>query len=129
MSDLVEFLRARLDEDQRAAQAVPHRGPFRLRPGADAIWVDSADDTLTVALVPIPAEAMAGHIARHDPARVLADIAAKRAVIGHIEAMDHGGARAHEQFRQWEVSGEDILCHLAAVYADHPDYDPAWRTP
>jgi hypothetical protein len=111
MSDLVEFLRARLDEDEDIAR----RAAF----GWGSTWT-TENDVLNE---------WSAHLARNDPARVLADIAAKRAIVGHVEAMDHGGARAHEQFRQWEVSGEEILCHLAAVYADHPDYDPAWRTP
>jgi hypothetical protein len=124
VSGLVEFLRARLDEDQRTAQAIPHRGPFRLRPGADAIWVDSADDTLTVALVPIPAEAMAGHIARHDPARVLADVAAKRAI-----AALHPDSGWNSECQAGCIEGWPCrtLLYLAAPYADHPDYDEAWR--
>lgn len=27
----------------------------------------------------------------------------------------------------WIVASETLLHTLAAVYADHPDYDPAWR--
>lgn len=43
---------------------------------------------------------------------VLADVEARRQIV----AM-HGLA----------VAIDEVLDHLASVYADHPDYDPAWR--
>jgi hypothetical protein len=52
----------------------------------------------------------AAHIARHDPARVLADVKAKRAIIGD----------------EWSDPGWDVLCALASAYADHPDYREEW---
>ena len=48
------------------------------------------------------------------PRRVLAECAAKRATIANTT----GGRR--EQF-------EATLRALAAIYSDHPDYNPAWR--
>ncbi len=54
------------------------------------------------------------HAARHDPTRVLAECAAKRAIIEQAERSDSGW---------WESI---YVAILAAVYADHPDYDPSW---
>lgn len=53
------------------------------------------------------------HIARHDPARVLAECEAKR----RIMTMD------------FERYGEqvELLYMLALPYAGHPDYEEAWR--
>ena len=72
------------------------------------------------------------HIARHDPARVLAECAAKRAIVDL--------AKKASEFEKWyddyewqgtvegsePLTGDAILYALAAVYKDHADYDPAW---
>ena len=72
----------------------------------------------------------AQHIARHDPARVLAECAAKRAIIeqnqSYVEAAAERegiafvGARCGQ-----EVTG-DVLKLFAAVYAGHEDYRQEW---
>jgi hypothetical protein len=103
MDDLIGFLRARLDDDESAALA----------------WLPFGN----------PDAAARGHIARHDPAWVLADVAAKRAIIetcaesltlqetGYYE--DHTGERDLANF---------VLHRLAQPYADHPDFKAEWRT-
>lgn len=60
-----------------------------------------------------------------DPARVLAECEAKRQIVGECqeaiqesEVMPYGGSSG---------LGLAVLQSLAAVYADHPDYDEAWR--
>jgi hypothetical protein len=53
------------------------------------------------------------HMGTWDPARVLAECEAKREIVQW-----YGGALAEH---------EPALRLLAAVYADHPDYDPSWR--
>ena len=85
-------------------------------------------------------KADARHIARHDPARVLREIAAKRAIVAahHPETPSKYG---HDVLRcavcQTErgVWAEDrhadpwpclTLRHLAAVWSDHPDYRAEW---
>jgi len=67
-------------------------------------------------------ESTARHIARHDPARVLAECAVKRSVLDLLIA-DSGDS--HNAVRRgWAV---EISHQYAAIYADHPDFDPAWR--
>lgn len=63
------------------------------------------------------ANADAAHIANHDPARVLAECAAKRTIVeiyevaGDIPPPDSG----------WHLMKEALEA-LAGVYADHPDF-------
>lgn len=101
---LIEFLRARLDEDEAAAREADTGG--RWRPG-------NADGPLWV-------NANMRHMARHDPARVLAEVEAKRFLLEWgIAGIDRGGLSP--------VMGHNILAGLALPYADHPDYDPSWK--
>jgi hypothetical protein len=116
VSDLVEFLRARLDEEERAAKEQPAEwaadwakylvdpviGPFggqsRLRNVATGFYV-------------------AGH---SDPARVLADVAAKREVLdGYAELYEHADVE------EWSTLNW-VVRLMAAVYSDHPDYQQEW---
>jgi len=60
----------------------------------------------------------AAHIARWGPVRVLSDAAAKRAVLGALQAAE-----------EWGQDRRDLVYvvrHLAAVYRDHPDYQEEW---
>jgi hypothetical protein len=50
-----------------------------------------------------------------DPDRVLAEVAAKRAIVD----------KATDYDERWAL--DEVLRHIAAPYADHPDYDEAWR--
>ncbi|OQQ32280.1 hypothetical protein A6411_10770 [Prescottella equi] len=141
MSDIVEFLRARLDEDEAVARAAS--------PQDDPVWwvdftgVDDrpniqtrVDDLFgpwrTVAYG--VAETDAYHIARHDPARVLREVEAKRAILAQEEE-----ARAHydhikssatypgvEISMGHVVALATVIRHLASAYADHPDFQQEW---
>ncbi|MEU8760671.1 DUF6221 family protein [Streptomyces sp. NPDC048659] len=135
--DLVEFLNARLDEDGRVALAtavsrgtpacyVWEASPEAGRASEWEVWTEER-----WRIVPGQTEADATHVARHDPARVLAEVDAKRRILEL-----HGPA-------EYEYSDVDICStcdrggplphpcptlHLLALpYADHPDYDEAWR--
>lgn len=116
MDDLTAFVRARLDEDEAAAQ-----DPARVWPGPWTADRCEVSDSGGVTVVrdeyhwgPMP------HIARHDPARVLRDIAAKRAIL--------------DRCVRWECDEmtagmliEDVLAHLATAWSGHPDYRDEWR--
>lgn len=106
--DVVRFLLARLDEDEHEAQA------------AVRYWAGVRVESAT------PAED--AHIARHNPARVLAEVAAKRAII-------RGFLTEDDKSPPWQSWGEDSefsavmwsIQHLAIPYADHPDYRQEWQ--
>lgn len=133
---LVEFLRARLDEDQEAARRCAP-GPWALVGEPRETRVVSCPTGVAVALGWLRD---AEHIASHDPARVLADVAAKRAILDlHKPERVWTGSKYEDgkctTCLLWESQGysryEDFPCPtlraLVAMYADHPDYDPAWR--
>lgn len=56
------------------------------------------------------------HMARHDPARVLRDVEAKRRILEMSRLADYRSSAM-----------DDVLLLLAAPYAEHPDYAPHWR--
>lgn len=142
MTDLVTFLRARLDEDEAIANAARHSKEGRWQRGTTPdkegrVYADCGvfsvsdepidtsgwrfDNDYVVYDEGAPSEEEAEHIARHDPARVLREVAAKRAILDarrqQIELDDP---------EVW-IAGDVLLFTLAAVYADHPDFDPAWK--
>src|SRR5690606_17844004 len=90
--------------------------------------IEEHDGTIVRHLLSDEANANGAHIARHDPARVLAECQAKRAIVEHIlvqmrdePTMTRG--RAHRGLTPWAYT----LRLFAAVYADHPDYQEEWR--
>lgn len=77
-------------------------------------------------------QADAAHIARHDPAHVLAWCAAVRAVVDQYQAsvtlLDDPNPDTVLAMRFARAALEVTLRHLAVIWADHPDFNPAWRT-
>lgn len=127
MNDLVEFLRARLDEDEELAQAAP-RGPW----GEDASHcVVDATGVRVICSVNggtlRPTLAVRAHVLGHDPARVLREVEAKRQLLTEYAEVAHNdGAGSYEYGYGWaDGLGLAVRC-TAAAYADHPDYRPEW---
>lgn len=132
---LTEFLLARIaedEEDARSAMAsMEGRGEqWECRSGTYADHVQRVGPHLRDRQI---AEAVFGarHIARHDPARVLAECEAKRAIAElHEDLLDEdqgGNLRSDGCYScdaPWPCS---TLRALALPYADHPDYDEDWR--
>jgi len=137
--DLITWLRGQLDEDERVARAVrDQRWVYRrsydsaaeqtdhvLVIGDRAIGADFGDDPLT------PAEAE--HIALHDPARVLAEVDAKRRILGWM--VDDAGfdlpatktqAMSSEEWYRVTVARVTIKL-LALPYANRDGYREEWR--
>jgi len=121
---IIEFLEARIAEDEKFARAASHQkvaGPFHGNWRHDSLHLSGMEREDAV------------HIARNDPARVLAECAAKRAIIADhadmVEAFDSlgqlfpGGLMSAEVDAPWRTK---TLYALAAVYADHPDYQQEW---
>ncbi|WP_327385519.1 DUF6221 family protein [Streptomyces sp. NBC_01207] len=106
MDDPLTFLETRLHEDSEAARAVS---------GATGGMVDSLSD-------------------RYGPARVLREVAAKRRTLDRhtprrTNVAGKDGRVAKVTICDWdhdEWPCADVL-DLASVYADHPDYQVAWR--
>lgn len=110
MTDLRDFLAARLDEDEQAAHAA----------NAEGALAELCGDPISTHY----SHAVAEHVIRHHPSRVLREVQAKRAI---IEA---------EQWRVIEEGGlpermrpdveTDVMRLLAAPFSDHPEFRKEW---
>lgn len=72
------------------------------------------------------ADTDAAHIARHDPARVLAECDAKRRIVAD-HASTHECPKDGDSCGWWDGEPCDVIRLLALPYADHPDYRDEWR--
>jgi hypothetical protein len=111
MDDLIAFLRERIDEDEQAALPI-----------IDYMWDGD--------VVKRPYEFYAevhGHVLRHDPARVLADVAAKRAIMDALVEADREAGNLISPEGAYANGLEAAVRRLADAYADHPDYREEWR--
>ncbi|WP_432185403.1 DUF6221 family protein [Streptomyces tendae] len=132
MDDLVQFLRDRLDEDESIAREAAHyeAGHWTTKDGYPVSVADElpeAADTFERVVVfdeGSPSEEQAAHIARHDPARVLTEVESKRQIVNWV---DRSRAFFRETNGTLTPAAYQVLGPLAAVYADHPDYNEAWR--
>jgi hypothetical protein len=133
--DLVQFLRDRLDEEQREAEAALKRTTTTRRM-IQGQWVE---DTVQ------PPE---WRRSAWSPARVLAEVDAKRQVLAaYMDAVlvrDQATEWAlnkspivvdpgSETFERWSLARDaalvldPVIRLLAVPYADHPDYRDEWR--
>jgi hypothetical protein len=135
---LTDFLLARLAEDEAAARACAEAfpSPWEVADRGWRVRIYAADvpdigdhaepgDTRAPCVIEVEPQRhhrelndggwlsdRVEHIARHDPARVLADVEAKRRIV------------------EWDVEqpvDRGVLNILASVYADHPDFREEWR--
>jgi len=128
--DLPEFLLARIAEDEETARAAGGRSLYSYEEGGGDGWAVEGTDGSEGAI--IGDRALAEHIARHDPARVLADCAAKRAIVDEHEMI--GSDLYPEEGSLWcatctprKTGPCQTLRLLALPYADCEGYDPAWK--
>lgn len=127
---IVEFLEARIAEEEAVAmRAGTRRDPrdadqfswpitvtgVSRYSGAEErafLWLQLGTSQWEGAIEPELAE----HMSRWDPARVLSECAAKRALIDGTE------------YRMtWDDRDEFVLIPMARMWADHPDFNPAWK--
>lgn len=165
MDDLVQFLRARLDEDALwATEASRRSGEPAVEGGVHWQWVDpetdeaiapapdrdefvGGEDRFRVSLrsretwpnppwelpqfaIPTAEEiptAVGGHIARHDPARVLAEVEAKRKLLTEYAEVRQNEGADYEWAGGWASGLGKAVALMALPYADHPDYRDTWR--
>ncbi|WP_163571065.1 DUF6221 family protein [Fodinicola feengrottensis] len=114
--DIVDFVRARLDGAQIAERATP--GPWVVCDGVIADYEENATWEQVVEQPVAPRDDT--HIAANDPAYVLRDVAAKRAIVDACGYADESDSALFEAWR-------DAVSYLAAIDSAHPDYDPKWR--
>ncbi|MFC9874844.1 DUF6221 family protein [Nocardia salmonicida] len=146
--DIAEFIAARLDEDEQIAQAAgpgkraqwTYRGEHDNETGGEVYALDVADyvtmdsEGLTPAVEPNDGH----HIARHDPARTLRQVERDRKVLARHTKQDTTGmiviggggdvctgCGVSNGHRAWPCAE---VRDLAAIWADHPDYEQEWNT-
>jgi len=119
---VTEFLHARIAEDESLAHEAIDDHPHWLADGPD---IEQYEGGVSSGLLTNSRRPQANpHIANWDPARVLAECQAKRVTIRACERgleVDIACQEGHS----WQF--ETVLYALAAVYADHPDYQDEWR--
>ncbi|CAL9314009.1 DUF6221 family protein [Streptomyces sp. SudanB91_2054] len=144
MDELVVWLRAQLDEDERIARATEWDGS-----GNRLSWELAASATIDVGEDEFYAgdRTIANHVVEHDPARVLREIDAKRQLLA-VHELTFTEALMGEQF---DLNGVRLppdldvtckvcgpvhrlpayacatVCLLALPYADRPGYREEWR--
>jgi hypothetical protein len=137
VTDLVAFIRARLDDDERVALAVPdHRGRrgelrwTQVDPEREPGLIGDELGNVVTYHEGSPSREQAEHIALHDPDRVLREVKAKRLRIEHyLKVRDFADPAKHPDQAYVLAKGalERSLMFDALPYADHPDYDEAWK--
>lgn len=121
---LTDFLLARFAEEEAAARDAGGRRWY-------AVGGEIGDDPRGLSCFEYVGD-LAEHMARWDPARVLAECEEKRNLVNYAAFMlqawaDKPGGAYPDMTRRERHTANVILMHLAAVYADHPDYRPEWR--
>jgi len=117
---IVEFLEARLSEDELTANAAIDGTAdwyafytYRDVKDGDGHYVVLADSQY-------PTIGQAAHMARHSPARILLQCEAVRAVIAEYLRLDALGDLVGRN------ATEVTLRQLASVHRDHADFDQTW---
>lgn len=137
MVGIVEFINARLDEEEAVASKAATQTSQSGNRGPGEWWVKDAEPgsrrSSSVGGCRVYTRGHEGsnlewslasvqHIADHDPARVLREVTAKRALITSTVKRIEQGWGYHDN--EHMIAGD--LAPLAAVYSDHPDYRTDW---
>jgi hypothetical protein len=108
MTELAQFLLARIAEDERAARDV--------RPGPRTVRTNAPD--------------VKQYLTIWHPDRALAECEAKRRIVEQTHEINRMDDLIEEHFGRGEEklrAGQLLLMTLALPYADHPDYREQWR--
>lgn len=140
---IVEFVLARVDEDEKVARTVGNLRAVSITgfPGRYIMDLDTGAreevsiDLLRAGLI----ERWHTHAANHPPSRTLAECQAKRAIVArHVPSESKypspSGSRcdacSDTQHDGWWYEETPWPCptlrYLAAVHSEHPDYQPEW---
>ena len=144
-ADLVAFLRRMLDADEQAARDAS-AGPWWAEDTSPRRWSEERDAEVAssqgrVALLDHDRNGAlnAEHVARWDPARVLAEVEAKREIMAeafhHAATIDSEWGCCHdaEEIEQGMCPDQRpdelaLLRLLARPYVGHPGYRPEWAS-
>ena len=145
-ADLAAWILARVADDEAVARAASKGHVWTWADGGEVLLTDHRSAFGRECIIDTeganpPGPKPGAHIARHDPARVLAECTALRAVLEiHapvevyrerplacttcVKADEGGDYVIDEPEAVWPCP---TLRALASIWADHPDFDPTWR--
>lgn len=139
-TSLTDFLLARIAEDEdvaRAASVGPWYSTEGTRRGTYGVLVEDSLGDWLGNIAKDTSEVDAEHIARHDPARVLAECEAKRRIVeALVDAEDAVAGYDNDDPNNppsyWQEWGNLHALRLsvgllALPYADHVDYRQEWK--
>ena len=129
MTDLVQWLRTQLDEDERIARAADP-GPWKSESLGrhDQAAIKLAASTSLIQFDGSRAAANGMHAARHDPARVLREVEAKRRIVDAHERRPMPKGDTADCAQCWgAVWPCPTLRLLASVYDGRPGYQESWH--
>jgi hypothetical protein len=123
VNDLIAFLAARLDEDEAAAKAVQDNSePWPGQWEADGNYALRTHNGWVLAGAVTPGgefrPGVLAHLARYDPARVLREVGAKRAILAAYQDSAEGSIVR-------DVLGFAVITY-AAIWDSHPGYRQDW---
>jgi hypothetical protein len=125
--ELVDFLRARLDEDEALAMEAPP-GPWHIGNAVDPTQPCNVHTFPGARLVADDLNwLVAEHIARYNPARVLREIEAKREALAHYERIRQHARQGEEVYVLAEGAVAKQIAIMATAYSDRPGYREDWR--
>ena len=153
--DIAGFLKARITEDESLAlgagkESAEWHATVEETADRDSIYhtvamSNTGSDIAEMNSIGDDGMYAAEHTARWDPARVLAECSAKRAIIELHHPFNHHGEHGDYAFCtacQWDHGSDEprtdmgiaeyghpcqTLRALATIYADHPGFQEAWR--
>lgn len=133
MTDLAEFLRARIADDELNARNADADQPWSANMQGDLAWIETQFTGRSVASFQRFEDAW--HAAWWQPLRALAECEAKRRIVEHhARVPDDEGDPAADLCAVCSANGPDAqgwpcdtLRLLTLPYADHPDYRSEWR--
>jgi hypothetical protein len=127
MDELITWLRAQLDDDERVARRAGWNHPEwtydrEMFTVASDAWVIAArKDRSGSPINDVDGE----HIARWDPARVLAEVDAKRRILDMWA--DAQSAEFPDYWGGYATALDDVVRQLALPCADRPGFRAEWR--
>ena len=113
VDDLVTWLRAQLDDDERVARAAADYS-------AERGYSFPTDDSGTYNMLAWEHEQ---HATRHDPARVLRQVERDRRLLDYLVALEGKALDGN----WWNLDTDEPFKLLALPYADRPGYRPEWK--